>query len=87
MFMPILITLSDPNFDQLLFMARPTTAEYATLFKAKMVKSHETDIRAGTTRIYCKIDEAQGLLTLARRSHCAAVPEIERSMGLEPRMV
>ena len=39
----------------------------------------------GIVRVRCEAGEAHGLLTLARRFHCDAVTEIEKSMSLPPK--
>ena len=63
---------------------RSTDPEYATLLNAKM-PSGRRDALVGIVKIRCEAGEAYGLLTLARRFHCDAVTEIEKSMSLPPK--
>jgi hypothetical protein len=77
----VVIEMSLPLYDRFVDRFNSTSKEYAVLKNGIIIRREREDHYERILEIYCDVEEAKGLLNLARNVFPDAVPEIEKAIA------
>jgi hypothetical protein len=78
----IVIEMALPIFDGFLDRCDPASKEYAILKNGIIVRRPKADHFERIAEIHCDVEQAKGLLDLARRVYPDAVPDTEKALAV-----
>jgi hypothetical protein len=77
----VVIEMSLPLYDRFVDRCNPASKEYALLKNGIIVRREKDNHYERILEMYCDVEEAKGLLNLARNMFPDAVSEIEKAIG------